>query len=101
MLARPARRALGMEFRVVVEGDLVLAVGVAEDVAAVAAVVAAFEEVEGLVAGRGVADGGFGVGFPVRAAGDAFDGGQVGVVFFVVVVVVVVVDEGFVFGDLV
>lgn len=91
-----------MEFRVVVEGDLVLAVDVAEDVAAVAAVVAALEEVEGLVAGRGVADGGLGVGFPVRAAGDAFDGGQVGVVFFVVVVVVVVVvDEGFVFGDLV
>lgn len=89
-----------MEFRVVVEGDLVLAVGVAEDVTAVAAVVAALEEVEGLVAGRGVADGGLGVRFPVRAAGNAFDGREIGVVFFVVVVVIVV-EQGFVFGDLV
>lgn len=88
-----------MEFRIVVERDLVLAVGVAEDVAAVTAVVTAFEEVEVFVACRGVADGGLGVGLPVRAAGGAFDGGEVGVVFFVVVIVYV--DEGLVFGDLV
>lgn len=99
MLAPSAWRAFGMEFCIVVEGNLVLAVGVAEDMAAVAAVVAAFEKVKVFVACRGVADGGLGVGLPVRAAGGAFDWWEVGVVFFVVVIVDV--DEGLVFGDLV
>ena len=53
--------------------------GVAKDEAAVPAVVAALEEGEGFGAGRGVADGGFDVRFPVLARGE---GGYRGEVIF-------------------
>lgn len=58
MLTRSAVGAVGMELGVVIERDLVLAMGIAEDVAAVTAMVAPFEEIEGLMACRSVADGG-------------------------------------------
>lgn len=50
---------------------------VAEDVAAVSAVMPALEEAEGFVADWVVADRGVGVGFPVFARGWAGDGGEV------------------------
>ena len=82
-----------------VERDLVLAMGIAEDVAAMTAVVAPFEKVERFVACGGVADGGIGIGFPMCAARGAFDRGEVGIIFFVVVVGFI--EEGFVFSDLI
>lgn len=56
-----------------VEGDLVLRMGIAKDVPAVAAMVAALEKIEGFVTSSRVADEGVGVRFPVMAGGHSFD----------------------------
>lgn len=71
VLAGARLGALGVEFGLLVERDGEVGVRVAEDVPAVAAVVAALEEREGLLADGRVADGGVGVGFPVLARGQA------------------------------
>lgn len=60
-----------------VERDGVMGIRAAEDVPAVAAVVAALEEREGLVAGRGVAGDGVGVELPVLAGREAVDRAEV------------------------
>ena len=69
--------AQGVELSVLVEAEALGAVLGAEDVAAVAAVVAALEEVEFLLADVEVADLSVGVGFPVLAGGWTGDLGEV------------------------
>ena len=76
MLAGARLGAVRVELGVLVERDGVVRVRVAEDVAAVAAVVAPFEEGEGFLADGRVADGRVRVGFPVGARGYAGDVGE-------------------------
>ena len=65
MLASLRLRAFGMKIRFLIERDGVVGVGIAEDVATVAAVVAALEDREGFLADRRITNEGVGVGFPV------------------------------------
>lgn len=79
MFTRSPQGALGVEVRVLVQGDLPPRMLVAENVAAMPAMVASLEEAEGFVADGVIADWGGGVGFPVLACGRAGDGREVGV----------------------
>lgn len=63
-----------MKFGMVVQANGVVGVGVAKDVPAVSAVMTALEQVEGFVTRGRVADDGVGIGLPVVARGETFDG---------------------------
>jgi hypothetical protein len=71
VLARSRFGPVGVELCVLVEGDSVVGVGVAEDMATVAAMVTALEEVEGLLTDGRVANDRVGVGLPMSACGEA------------------------------
>ena len=71
VLTRSGFGALGVELCVLVEGYHVVGVGVAKDMATVATMMSALEEVEGLLADRGVADDSIDVRFPVGTRGFA------------------------------
>lgn len=77
MLACPPRCTFRIEIRILIERDLPRRVLVAEDVAAMSAVVPSLEEAEGFVADWVVADGGVGVRFPVVPCGWASDRAKV------------------------
>lgn len=70
-----------MELRIVVESNLIGGVLVAEDVAAMAAMVSTFEKVEGSMASGRVADRGVSVRFPVLAGGHPFNGEEVLIIY--------------------
>ncbi|KAL8797629.1 MAG: hypothetical protein Q9182_007165 [Xanthomendoza sp. 2 TL-2023] len=86
MPTRSTQHSHWVELCVLVQRDLEHGMGVAEDVAAMAAMVAALDEVEFLLAGWGVADEGMGVGFPVRFGRGCGDGGKGGFVFVCIIV---------------
>lgn len=95
MAAGPALGAFGVEVGVLIQGDLVGGMLVAEDVAAVATVMTALEKAEGLMAGSTVADLGIGVELPVIALGKTGHGGEI------VVVHVLQRGDEVIFGDFV
>lgn len=78
MLAGARPGAVRVKLGAVVERDGVVGIRVAKDVPAVATVMAALKQGKNLVAGRGVAHGGVGVEFPVRARWQAFHPSELG-----------------------